>query len=128
LILIDTSAWIEFFRGRGNLATKVDRAIDENTAALCGPILTELYRGLQPRERRTVLPLMRACHQLQQPPDMWQQAGELGYRLRRSGFTGKTFDLLIAAYAAFHQIPLLTADTDFQRMVDAGIEIYLVKI
>jgi hypothetical protein len=30
--LIDTSAWVEFFRGRGAVADQVDEAIDANTA------------------------------------------------------------------------------------------------
>ncbi|HEX2881809.1 MAG TPA: PIN domain-containing protein [Polyangiaceae bacterium] len=127
MILIDTSAWVEFFRGRGAIAQRVDNALEENTAALCGPVLTELHRGLQPRERRQVLELMTACHELEQPPELWQQAGELGYALRRSGLTTKTFDLLIATYAICHQIPLLTADKDFKRMQDAGAELYLVQ-
>lgn len=125
--MIDTSAWIEFFRGRGAVAERVDRAIDDNTAALCGPVLTELHRGLQPRERRHVLELLTACHELEQPPDLWHQAGELGYALGRSGLTTKTFDLLIVAYAVFHQIPLLTTDKDFKQMAKAGIELYLVQ-
>lgn len=127
MILIDTSAWVEFFRDRGAIAERVDNAIEENTAALCDPVISELYRGLQPRERRSVLELMTACHQLEQPPDLWRQAGELGYALGRSGITAKTFDLLIASYAIFHQIPLLTADKDFKRMREAGAELYLVQ-
>lgn len=34
---------------------------------------------------------------------------------------------LIATYAIFHQIPLLTADKDFKRMHEAGAELYLVQ-
>jgi hypothetical protein len=45
MILVDTSAWIDFFRNRDPLASAVDRALQQNDAALCGPIETELRRG-----------------------------------------------------------------------------------
>jgi predicted nucleic acid-binding protein len=47
VILIDTSAWIEFFRDRGATAELVDAALREDEAAWCGPIATELRRGLR---------------------------------------------------------------------------------
>ena len=86
MILVDTSAWIEFFRGRDPVASMVDDALATNDAALCGPVETELRRGLlDDRERRRVLPLMEACHLLEEPEDLWTEVGELGFRLRRRG-------------------------------------------
>jgi len=126
LILIDTSAWVEFFRGRGDVADRVDQAIDGNTAAICGPVLTELGRGLLGRERKTVLNLLDACIFLEQPPDLWRAAGDLGFLLRSKGVTVKTMDLLIASHALFHQVPLLTIDRDFKAMVKPGIDLHLL--
>jgi tRNA(fMet)-specific endonuclease VapC len=54
MILVDTSAWIEFFRGRDPVASLVDSAIEHNEAALCGPIVTELRRGLRTRKERAM--------------------------------------------------------------------------
>jgi predicted nucleic acid-binding protein len=126
LILIDTSAWVEFFRGRGVVADRVDEAIDANTAAICGPVLTELGRGLLARERKTVLSLLAGCTFLEQPPDLWRAAGDLGFLLRSKGVTVKTMDLLIASHALFHQVPLLTVDKDFKAMVKPGIDLHLL--
>ena len=82
MILVDTSAWIDFFRGREPIASIVDSALDSDDVALCGPVLTELHRGLRtPRERKRVLPLLTACHLLEQPPALWEEAGDLGYAL-----------------------------------------------
>lgn len=39
--------------------------------------------------------LLGACHWLEQPAALWQEAGDLGYALRRKGLTVKTFDLLM---------------------------------
>jgi tRNA(fMet)-specific endonuclease VapC len=129
MILVDTSAWLEFFRGRDPLATAVDDALASGEAALCGPVETELRRGLRDeRERTKVLPLLEACHRLEQPRELWLEAGDLGFVLRRRGFTPKTVDLLIAAYALSHAVALLTADKDFMAMQRAGIPLQVLPL
>jgi hypothetical protein len=127
LILVDTSAWIDFFRGRGRLADAVDRLIETDDAAVCGPIVTEVRRGLRsPLDRRRILPLFESCHRLDDPARLWEEAGDLGYFLTRKGLTVKTLDLLIASYALSHSVALLTADGDFDAMRRAGLDIQLL--
>lgn len=126
MILVDTSAWIEFF-GKGDRGKEVDELLELDDAAICGPIFTELRRGLRsPGDRRTVLPLLGGCHALEQPSDLWFDAGDLGFTLARRGVSVKTFDLLIATYSLAHSTPLLTLDRDFRSMRDAGIPLTLV--
>lgn len=126
MILVDTSAWIEFFRGRDPMAARVDDALAGDDAALCGPVVTELRRGLcDARERNRVLPLLEGCHFLTQPEDLWNEAGDIGFALRRRGITPKTLDLLIAVYALSHSAAVLTADRDFALMKDAGVPVRL---
>jgi predicted nucleic acid-binding protein len=129
VILVDTSAWIDFFRGLEPFASAVDAVLDSDDVALCGPVLTELRRGLRTRrERSRVLPLLSGCHFLEQPPALWEEAGDLGYALARRGAIVKTLDLLIAAYALSHRIPILTRDGDFARMRGAGIPLGLAPV
>lgn len=129
MILVDTSAWIEFFRGTGPAAEQVEVALAEDEAAWCGPIATELRRGfVSAKERTKVLPLLQSCHWLAQPEALWQEAGDLGYVLRRKGLTVKTLDLLVAAYALSHGTALLAVDTDFVAMKRKGIPLQLVSI
>ena len=126
MILVDTSAWIDFFRGRAPLAARVDALLEDDEVATCGPILTELRRGLRGQaERRRVLPLLLACHALPQPPDLWETAGDLGFATRRRGATIKTLDLLIATWALGAGVPILTADADFATLRRAGVPIEL---
>lgn len=126
MILIDISAWIDFFRGRDPVAEAVDAALATNEAALCGPIETELRRGLlNERERKAVLPLLEGCHVLASPSDLWSDAGDLGFALRRRGITPKTLDLLIAVHALSHGATLLTLDKDFSAMQRAGVPLLL---
>ena len=126
MILVDTSAWIDFFRGTAPLAEQVEDLLGENELAICGPILTELRRGLQSiAERRRVLPLLGGCHLLEQPAALWEEAGELGFFLGRKGRSVKSMDLLIATYALSHSVSLLTRDADFAHMLRLGIPLQL---
>ena len=126
MILVDTSAWVEFFRGREPVATKVDELLEANEVALCGPVITELRRGLRAAERRKVIPLLEACHLLEQPSSLWEDAGELGASAGRRGATVKSLDLLIATYALAHSVPVLSTDKDFLVLQRAGVPLALV--
>jgi predicted nucleic acid-binding protein len=97
--------------------------------ALCGPVVTELRRGLRSRaERNRVIPLLTGCHVLSDPPALWEEAGDLGYALGRQGITVKTIDLLVAIYALSHGVALLTTDSDFEHMRRAGAQLLLVEV
>ena len=53
MVLVDTSAWIEMHRLKGDAAVKlaVRGLPDEFQAALCGPVEMELLGGARPDER-----------------------------------------------------------------------------
>jgi predicted nucleic acid-binding protein len=126
VILVDTSAWVDFFRGRGRQAIEVDELLERDEVALCGPVVTEIRRGLRSTsDRSRVLPLLSACHALPQPALLWEEAGELGWYLAKRGAVVKSLDLLIATYALTHRVPVLTSDSDFARMQRAGIGLLL---
>ncbi len=127
MILIDTSAWVAFFRGgKTAAADHVDEALADGTVALCGPVVTELRRGVRSRAERAKLLLhLGGCTLLDEPARLWDEAGELGFLLGRRGVSVKTLDLLIATYALAHEVPLLTTDADFTLMRRAGIPLNL---
>jgi predicted nucleic acid-binding protein len=127
VILIDTSAWVDFFRGAEPFASAVDTVVESGEAALCGPVLTELRRGLRASHRARVLPLLDGCHLLSQPEDLWLAAGDLGALLARKGVTVKTLDLLIATYAIAHDTRVLAVDSDFRAMAKANVGVALVR-
>jgi len=128
MILVDTSVWIDFFRGHKKYADFVDSLLADNHVAICGPVVTELSRGIRSdKERRRILPLFEGCHLLSDPKDIWVEAGELGYELGRKGVNVKTMDLLIAIYSINHSAPLFTKDRDFETMRKAGIPLVLIK-
>ena len=89
MILIDTSAWIAFFRGiRSSATDAVDRALQDGSAALAGPIVTELRRGVRSKaERGTLILHLQGCPVLPQPENLWEEAGDLGFALARHGIS-----------------------------------------
>jgi predicted nucleic acid-binding protein len=106
----------------------VDRLLDSNEVALCGPVVAELRRGIRSRaERARVLPLLAGCHVLEEPAELWVEAGGLGYAIGRRGATVKSLDLLIATYALSHGVAILTGDTDFETIRKAGVALVLVE-
>lgn len=127
MILIDTSAWIDFFRNREPLAEMVDQYLEANQAAICGPVLTELRTGFRSMaEREKILELMGGCRWLAQPSQLWEDAGDCGFVLRKQGKTIKTMDLLIAAHAVAHQVPILSLDKEFLWIRKAGFALEVV--
>lgn len=127
MILIDTSAWVAFFRGIEPLAEAVDTALGSGEAALCEPVVTELRRGLRPPQRRQVLSLLDGCPLLSQPQDLWESAGDLGAALARRGLNLETLDLLIAVHAIAHATPVLSGNSDFRAMERADIGLVLAR-
>lgn len=127
MILVDTSAWVDFFRGRGRLVGAVDEALETGQAVLCGPVLTEIRRGLLAPQRKQVLSLLSGCRVLEAPGELWVEAGDLGFLLGRRGVSVKTLDLLIATYALAHDVELLTGDADFKHMLKVGVGLRLIE-
>ena len=119
LVLVDTSAWIEFFR-RGNspVAEIVDRLLSEDLVATVGVIKAEIWQGARTEQEFRRLELMLgALTLLKDPPDLWKRVGELGFRLRRAGHTGIGIpDLLIAVAAQHWKIAILTLDRHFEAI------------
>jgi predicted nucleic acid-binding protein len=118
-----------YTNGRALRSASSDRALEDDEAALCGPVLTELRRGFaSAAERGKAIALLLACHQLPQPASLWEDAGDLGFALARKGLTVKSLDLLIAAYALTHTVPILTVDRDFQLIARGRVGLHLVDV
>ena len=117
MILVDTSAWIDFFAGRDLLhVQRLEHAIEENhDLALCGIILTEVLQGIADnRSYRRVRRYLRPLIMLPMPERVFLLAAETYRELRNRGVTiRKTNDCIIAATALHHRCELLHADRDF---------------
>jgi predicted nucleic acid-binding protein len=122
-VLIDTSAWIDAFQEKTPWVTQIIRTLlEEDRAVTCGPVLFEIRRGLQPSERKKVLPLFDALHLLPFEEIDWSEAGELDAALRKKGRTLPSMDVLIAHICMKHKTSILTLDGHFQFVPGLNIQ------
>ena len=118
MMLVDTSAWIEFFRKQGDPKVKhaVARQLQRNEAAFTCPIRFELLSGAKPNEEADVAQaLTLSTHVLFEPAD-WLEAAHLERELRRGGVTIPRNDLFVAAVAIRTGFKVLCRDQHFDRM------------
>lgn len=115
MILVDTSAWIEFLRGTGSLTCdEVDRLLGTEIA-VCDPVRMEVLAGARDEEHlRRLRGLLARATTLPTGPVDHESAASMFRACRRRGETvRKLVDCLIAAVAIRHDLALLHADADF---------------
>jgi predicted nucleic acid-binding protein len=117
-VVIDTSAWIDFFRNQtGSVGDAVARAIEQDLAVLTGPVLSELLQGVKNRrESQTLAELFGVLPFVEVIRNDWEEAGELLRRLRQRGITVPLTDAVIAAVAKRYRCGVLTLDRHFEHL------------
>lgn len=116
LVLVDSSAWVEFLRRRGGPAGRVVNALlAEDRVCTVTPIVAEVISGARdPKEYEALRRTFGALRRLAEPEDLWARIAEARYRLARKGIQAALLDLWIAVAAADAGVPLLTLDRDFE--------------
>jgi predicted nucleic acid-binding protein len=118
LIVVDTSAWISFFRGDGAAVRRIDPLLAEGTAGITGPILAEVLSGAGTRhEFEHLKELFEGLERSVDPTDLWDRVGEARYALARRGHQAALIDLSIAITCHDGGDTLLTRDRDFRTIV-----------
>lgn len=122
MTLVDTSAWIEFLRSRGDpdVKSKVAGYLELGTAAYCGPIAFELLAGARESETQDVREALGFSVLLDYPLACWERAAEVAKDLRSKGVTVPRDDVLVAAAALHGGVPLYACDAHFALMRDQG--------
>jgi predicted nucleic acid-binding protein len=121
VILVDSSAWVEFLRATGSPANLRLRSALEEEAELASTdvVAMEILAGARDdadRDRLRRLLYGRRFLAVEGPAD-YEPAAELYRRCRRGGETPrKLTDCLIAAVAIRNDAELLCADADFQTI------------
>lgn len=114
-VLVDTSAWIEFFRKKEPYFTIVSDLIDNDRACCIGLILAELLQGAKSKKELDVLKeFVHVFDFLPESSELWQKAGELSFVLQRKGKKVGLSDCYIAAVTKSCDAGLLTLDKHFQ--------------
>jgi predicted nucleic acid-binding protein len=118
MILIDTSAWIEFLRDTDSTVCRTVDALLDGDIATCAPVHMELLAGARNEQHLDDLRrlLARATLLPTTLPD-YEAAAALYRTCRRNGQTvRKLIDCLIAAVAIRSAVSVLHADTDFDAL------------
>lgn len=119
MILIDTSAWIEYFRATGSTAAVEVRRLLSDEAdqlAMCEPVAMEILCGATNDDTRTRLErLVNGLPSLSVDNAVdFRTAADIYRTARRAGETIRSInDCLIAAVAIRHHARIVHRDADF---------------
>jgi predicted nucleic acid-binding protein len=119
MILIDTSAWIEYFRATGSTAAiEVRRLLSDETGqtAMCEPIAMEILCGAADENAHATLErLVNGLPSLSVDNTVdFRTAADIYRAARRRGETIRSItDCLIAAVAIRHGARIMHRDADF---------------
>ena len=121
MILVDSSVWIDYFKGRTTVQTeRLDGLLDRQALAIGDLILTEVLQGFaeesdfkKVKGLLTSLTVVRLVGQ-----EIAIQAAVFYRTLRKQGLTvRKTIDGIIATRCIEHGYDLLHNDRDFEPFV-----------
>jgi len=120
MVLVDTSVWIDFFRGVDSL--QADRLAilleTEQDLCICGLVLTEILQGV--RSDTQFKKVERYLNELIYLPTTraaYLTAAKLFRSARAKGVTIRnSLDCVIAACAIENRVPVLHKDRDFERI------------
>jgi predicted nucleic acid-binding protein len=133
VIVVDTTVWVDFFRGRDDphVAELTGLIEDDVGVALTDIVLTEVLQGVRSGKEASRVEKRLRAFDILRLSDLkdFTRAAEL-YRLARSkGFTiRRTLDCLIASVCVREQTPILHNDADFDRLAVASpLEVHVPR-
>ncbi len=118
MIIIDTSAWIEFLRDTGSQVCDTVDSLLGADLAICDAISMEVLAGARDERHLAQLRgLLARATLVRIIAEDYDQAAALYRTCRRNGETvRKLIDCLIAAVAIRSNAPVLHADADFAAL------------
>ncbi len=118
-VLIDSSAWVQFLRRKGDPAAKlrVRDLIAGGQAVWCPVILLELWRGCSNQTDRDELRELQAeITSLEMSDQVWNLSFDIAAKCRPNGLVIPPTDLLIFACAQIHQVEMYHFDKHFAAL------------
>lgn len=118
MVIVDTSAWIEMHRLKGDAAVKLALRglLDEFQAALCGPVEMEFLGGARPAERERLQAWCNILPYIRNDQKIWRKAAANYAALKSRGVTAPWNDVLIATIAMENQCRVYAVDKHFEAM------------
>ena len=118
MILIDTSAWVEYLRGSGSTAHLQVRELLDGEIATCDAVRMEVLAGARSKGNQgDIERLLARARTLETLAVDYDLAAATYRSCRRGGETPRSLiDCLIAAVAIRSGVALLHADRDFDAI------------
>jgi predicted nucleic acid-binding protein len=116
--LVDTSAWVEFLRRKGEAKVKeaVARLLETEQAAYTCPIRFELLSGLRPEQGPDLEQVFKFSRHVPFESEDWAEAAALERDFRAMGLTIPRNDLFVATVAIRVELPVVCRDAHFEAM------------
>ncbi len=127
MVLVDTSAMVEFFRRQGALEVKlaVRGLLDAFEVTLCGPVELEFLGGARRDEKDRIQAWLNILPYLRNDQKLWRKGAEIYSRLRAEGLTVPWNDVLIATLALDADCRVYAIDKHFTAMAPLlGLRLY----
>ncbi|HXT95635.1 MAG TPA: PIN domain-containing protein [Polyangia bacterium] len=121
MIAVDTSVWIDFFRGRQPVADRLAAALDRDELALPVPVRIEILSGARRAERPRLARLLSALPLLSPSDETWRRMESWVATGAAAGHRFGAADLLVAAIAAENDCEIWSLDADFGRLARLGL-------
>jgi tRNA(fMet)-specific endonuclease VapC len=121
VIAVDTSVWIDFFRGRQPVADRVSAALDRDELALPVPVRIEILSGARRAERPPLARLLSALPLLFPSDETWRRMERWVSTGAAAGHRFGVADLLVASIAAENDCEIWSLDADFGRLARLGL-------
>ena len=115
--LVDTSVWIDFFRGGASVRILLNELILKNRVFMCGPIFFELLQGIKSSEEKSLVKeALLSLPYLEITLQIWEGAAYLSGDLRSKGITLPLTDLLIGQLAKSNNLEVISFDPHFDKI------------
>jgi predicted nucleic acid-binding protein len=116
-ILVDTTIWIEFFRGKSKIADHLEMLLTENAVWMCGVVVFEVFQGIKSEgEQNKILSILASLPYVEMTKKLWQSAAELSILLKKNGVILPLSDVFIAAIAIEKDLSIYTLDHHFTQI------------
>ena len=123
-MLVDSSAWIEFFKlgGIQFVKDRVSEELKNQTAGFSEPVEYEVLSGCsRPGQRELVEDTFGISHRFAVERHDWIAATEVNLKLRKKGIQIAVIDLLLAVISVRIGLSILTRDSDFEIIRDNAL-------
>lgn len=115
--LVDTSVWIDFFRGAPSIKNSLEKLIARDEIFTAGPVLYELLQGVRlPEEKKQVREALLSTNYLEITSNDWEEAALLSSTLRAQGITLPMTDILIGHLAKARNLEVISFDPHFDQI------------